>query len=69
MKAKVERHPDGRVKLACGPDIEVRIERYPDGRFKSVYTSSEQYESWIDENGVFRSICKDPKFDQLLMEF
>ncbi len=69
MNAKVERHPDGRPKSICGPDIEVRIERYPDGRFKSVYTSSEQYESWIDENGVFKSMRKNPKFDQLLIEF
>ena len=69
MKAKVERDPEGRLKSVCCPGIEVRIERRPDGRFKSVYSSSERYESWMDENGVFRSICRDPKFDQLLMEF
>jgi hypothetical protein len=69
MKAKVERHPDGKLESVCGPDIGVRIERYPDSRFKSACVSSEQYESWIDEEGVLRSVRKDPRFDWLLMEF
>ena len=63
MKAKVERRPDGKLESVCGPDIVVRIERYPEGRFKSVCVSSEQYESWIDEEGVFRSVRKDPRSD------
>lgn len=67
MKVKVERYFDGRLKSVCGAGIEVRIERYPDGRFKLVYTSSEQYESWMDENGGSKSMGKDPKFDQLLL--
>lgn len=66
MSLKVERYKDGSLKSICGCDIEVRIERYSDGKFKSAYTSSKQHETWIDENGVFRSMNKDQTFDRLL---
>jgi hypothetical protein len=48
--------------------MKIKIEKHADGKFKSLRGSADDYEFWIDQNGVFRCINKNEVFDRILSQ-